>query len=64
MLVLYLRVAVVDKPLFLSGMPTFGSKGALVLAPETPKSRQTVATDAELNPKVTESAGSGAGAMA
>ena len=64
LLVLYVRLAVVDKPPFLFGIPTFGSKGTLVSAPETPKPTQTVATLAELNPKVTESADSGTEAMA
>ena len=54
----------VDEPPFLFGIPAFGSKGTLLSAPETAKPRQTVATVAELNSKVTESADSIAEAMA
>jgi hypothetical protein len=55
---------VVAIPLLLFGKPRLESKGAAVLAPETPKTWQSVATDAELNAKVTLSADSAAPAIA
>jgi hypothetical protein len=57
-IVLYLRDVIVAVPLLLFGTPRLESKGAAVLAPETPKTWQSVATDAEFNPKVTLSANS------
>jgi hypothetical protein len=64
LLVLYLSEETVELPLLSYGKAGFGSKGALVSAPATPKSSQTLATAPELNVTVRLSADNGAGAIA